>query len=214
MEDYVMANLTKAQREAKEKLEAEKLADSEEVVVEEVVEEKVEEVKEVEKPKKTAPVETKKEKVEKLQDEDMVLVASYASGLTKLVNPEKPFDEYQWEKFGLTEEVRYGTLEQMKRKNGNDLFTKFIYVLDERAVAQLGLTKLYSELKSPVELDKVINLDLDHAIKFIEGSNASTKVVLREILIGKIQNKENINAFNLMALAEKLDIQLDTINFK
>lgn len=201
-----MANLTKAQREAKEKAEA-KLLDSDEVEVKEVVEE-VKEVKEVK------PEPKKKVEVKKLDSEDMVLVASYASGLTKLTNPDKPFDEYQWEKFGETDEVRYGTLEQLKRKNGNDLFTKFIYVLDEQAVKQLGLEKIYSEMKAPDELSKVIDLKLDHAIKFIEGSNQNTKNALREILIGKIQNKENINAFNLVALAEKLEIELDTINFK
>lgn len=198
-----MANLTKAQREAKEKAEAEaKLLESDDVF----------ETSKVEKEVKPEP--KKKVEVKKLDSEDMVLVASYASGLTKLTNPDKPFDEYQWEKFGETDEVRFGTLEQLKRKNGNDLFTKFIYVLDEQAVKQLGLEKLYSEMKAPDELAKVIDLPLDHSIKFIEGSNQNTRNALREILIGKIQNKENINAFNLVAIAEKLGIELDTINFK
>ena len=200
-----MANLTKEQREAKVKLEAEKSVDAPEAKVEvaETKEEKVEKKETV-----------KKVEVKKLDSEDLVSVAAYTSGLTKLTNPEKPFDDYQWEKFGTAEEVRYGTLEQMKRKNGNDIFTKFLYVLDEKAVKQLGLEKIYSELKAPKELEKVIDLPLDHSIKFIDGCNANTKIVLREILISRIQNKENINAFNLMALAEKLDIQLDTINFK
>jgi hypothetical protein len=208
MEDLKMAGLTKEQREAKAKakLEAEKAKEleSQNVDVVEEVEEVV--VKEKPQPKKATP--------KKLEEDDMVLVASYASGLTKLTNNDKPFDEYIWERFGEVQEVRYGTLEQKKRKNGNDLFTKFVYVLDEQAVKQLGLEKVYSELKPPAELEKIINMSLEHSIKFVEGANDNMRLALREILINKVQNKENINAFNLIALAEKLDIQLDTINLK
>lgn len=198
-----MANLTKAQREAKEKAEAKS-----DVVAEVVVETKKEVVADKSVAKKEAP------KPVKLEEEDMVLVASYATGRTQLINSEKPYDETYWEKFGLVEEVRFGTLERLRRKNGTDTFTKFIYVLDEQAVKQLNLTKVYEEFKAPTELVKVFELPLEDIIKFIENAGKNLQPVLREILISKIQNKENINAFNLIAIAEKLEIDLDTIQLK
>lgn len=198
-----MANLTKAQREAKEKAEAKS-----DDVAEVVVETKKEVVADKPVAKKEAP------KPVKLEEEDMVLVASYATGRTQLINSEKPYDETYWEKFGLVEEVRFGTLERLRRKNGTDTFTKFIYVLDEQAVKQLNLTKVYEEFKAPTELVKVFELPLEDIIKFIENAGKNLQPVLREILISKIQNKENINAFNLIAIAEKLEIDLDTIQLK
>lgn len=176
---------------------------------EEIVENKIEVTPTVKK----ASEEPKKAEAKKLEDEDMVVVASYLSGRNQLTNNDKPFDSYVWLKFGATEEVRFGTLVQLRKKVGITVFTEALYILNEQAVKQLGLEKVYSELKPPKELKKVFELSLEDGLKFIENSSKELKLVLREILIDKLQNKENINFFNLRAYAEKLNIELDTIKF-
>jgi hypothetical protein len=177
------------------------------VVVEEPVVESI--VEKVEKNLEVAKAMPIKKATNTIDDEDFVAVASFASGMTQIINPEKPYDEYYFDGFGSIEEVRFGTLKQIRRK-GDTAFRTMIRVLDETACQELGLTKMYDEIGKLEDLITVFDKPTHEVVAFIDKSSKQVKEVLREILFNKLERKENINYFSLKILAEKLDINLNT----
>ena len=190
-----MAEQKKAGRPSKAVVEAQ-----EEVVVESLVE-KIESNIEI------AKATTVKKVVRELDDEDMVLVASIASGMTQLRNSEKPFDEYYWNGFGSIEEVRYGTLVQFRKKS-DEMFKTMLYVMDEQAIKELRLEKAYEHIGSLENLVKLFDKPAQEIVRFIDASTPELKRVLSQILFNKLERKEPIDYFVLKVLAEKLDIEL------
>lgn len=170
--------------------------------IESQIEKKIEEVKSAKVEKKT------------YSDEDMVLVASIKSGKTYLRNDEKPYDEYVFEKFGDVVEVRFGRLDLLRRKSGEEPFKDMLYVLDAEAVAQLKLGKIYSNIGNLVDLEKLFFLPADEFIRFVNNCPETTKQILREILSDKLERKEDINVFNLQIWAEKLELDFDIKDLK
>lgn len=163
---------------------------------------------------KIEQVKTAKADVKFYSDEDMVIVASIKSGRTNLYNDEKPYDEYIWEKFGDIQEVRFGRLDTLRRKSGEEVFKTMLYVLDEQAVKQLRLEKVYENIGDLVKLEKLFNLQADEFIRFVNNAPEITKTILRELLFDKIERKEDINVFNLQIWAEKLDMDFDIKDIK
>jgi len=141
-------------------------------------------------------------------DEDMIPVASFASGTTQLKNSVAPYDRTVWEGFGTVEDVRYGTLDSL-RKMKPDAFKKMLYVLDIDVVKALNLGKIYEKIGSLEDIVKVLDKPLAEVIRYIDGANAEVKVVLCEILANKLERKEDINFFTVKAIAEKLGMELN-----
>lgn len=170
--------------------------------VESTIEKKIEEVK-------SAKVESKK-----YSDEDMVMVASMKSGRTYLRNDEKPYDEYIFDKFGDVVEVRFGRLDSLRRKSGEEPFKTMLYVLDTDAVEQLKLGKIYANIGNLVELEKVFALPEDEFIRFVNNCPEVTADILRQILNDKLERKEDVSAFSLQIWTEKLGIDFDLQDLK
>jgi hypothetical protein len=143
-----------------------------------------------------------------LDDEDMIVVASYRGGTNRLENP-KNGDLTVYYAFGDVEEIRYGTLKELKQRSGAEPFLTSLFVLDENAVEALGLKRQYEDLPHPTELPKLFKKPLQDIIKFIDNCGESTKQVLREILSDKIEKKEPIDYYAVKAIAEKLDYELN-----
>jgi hypothetical protein len=173
-----------------------------EIEIESTIEQKVKEVK------------TAKKEAKQFDDEDMVLVASIKSGRTYLRNNEKPYDEYIFEKFGDVQEVRYGRLDTLRRKLGEDPFKTMLYVLDEDVVKQLRLGKIYENIGKLADLEKAFYLKADEFIRFVDNCPEQTREILREILSDKLERKEDINVFNLQIWAEKLKMDFDIKDLK
>lgn len=164
--------------------------------------------------KKVEEVKSEKKAIKKLQDDDMVMVASIKSGSTKLSNNEKPYDEYYWEKFGDVVEVRYGRLDLLRRKNGEEPFKTMLYILDKDAVEQLRLQKVYDNIGDLVQLEKIFALREDDFIRFVDNAPEVTKTILREIFFDKMQRKENMNFFSVQTWVERLDLDFDMQDLK
>jgi len=141
-------------------------------------------------------------------DEDLIPVASFIAGRTNYMNKEKPYDEYTWDKFGEIEEVRYGTLVQMKRKGGK-AFKKMLYVLPEDAQKDLGLVNIYAKIGKLEEIINILDKPLMEALNYIEGTSKEVKDIIRQILINKLERKESIDLFVFKAVAEKLGMDLN-----
>ena len=200
-----MAGLTKEQRETKKALESKavEVVEKTEVVAPVVemnhVEKNIAEAKDIKAKKKAT-----------IDDEDTVLVASYFGGRLQIKNPEKPYDEYVFEGFGEVQEIRFGTLQSLRRRiDGHEMFVKLAYVLDEDAVEQLGLKKFYADLPHPIDMPKLFSRPIEDIIKFIDMSNESTKQVLREILNDILEKKEEISYYVIKIVAEKLNYELN-----
>lgn len=195
-----MANLTKEQREAKEK--------SKEVAVEnevpESLTEKVE--KNIAVAKETG---TLKKTVRKIDDETMIAVASFKGGKVQYKNESEPYDFYVWEQFGDVQDVRYGSLRDLRRRSGEEAFKKMLYILDEEAVAELGLTKVYAEVGSLEDMLTLFDKPLAVILKFVENASPQIKEVLRQIMYNKLERKEPVDLFTAKTLAEKLNIELN-----
>lgn len=187
---------------------------------EEVIELKETKVEEKEVPKSIVEtveknIETAKEqgtsKVQsrKIDDETMIAVASFASGTTNFKNQSEPYDQYVFEGFGAIEDIRFGSLRDLRRKKGEEPFKRFLYVLDEDAVKALGLEKVYSEIGRLEDLIKIYDKDLQTVLNFIDRANPSVKRVLTEIYYNKLERKERIDLFEARAIAEKLGIELN-----
>ena len=149
-----------------------------------------------------------KVKKKKFDDEDLVPVASFASGMTILTNSIAPYDETIWNNFGDVEDVRYGTLDYIKKRH-KDAFSKMLYVLDEEAVEALGLVKVYEKVGRLEYIIDIFDKPLEEIINFIDKSSKERRVVLTEVLNNKIQNKEDINIFKFKAVAEKLGMEIN-----
>ena len=189
-----------------------KATESKEVISSDVVEQIKDVPSTIEK--KIEEVKNTKTQAKVYSDEDMIVVASIKSGRTNLYNDEKPYDEYIWEKFGDVQEVRFGRLESLKRKTGDEVFKTMLYVLDEQAVKQLRLEKVYDNIGDLVKLEKLFSLQADEFIRFVNNAPEITKTILRELLFDKIERKEDINVFNLQIWAEKLDMDFDIKDIK
>jgi hypothetical protein len=164
--------------------------------------------------KKIEEVKTAKTEKKTYSDEDMIMVASIKSGRTNLYSDDKPYDEYIWEKFGDIVEVRYGRLDLLRRKSGDEVFRTMLYVLDKDAIEQLRLGKIYENIGDLIQLEKLFSLQPDHFVRFIDTCPDVTRSILREILFDKIERKEDINVFNLQIWAEKLDLDFDLKDLK
>lgn len=149
-----------------------------------------------------------KAKKKKFDDEDMVPVASFASGMTRLENKIAPYDETIWNKFGDVEDVRYGTLDYI-RKRHKDAFSTMLYVLDEDAVEALNLGSVYEKVGRLEYIIDIFEKPLEEIISFIDKSSKERSLVLKEILNNKLQNKEDISHFKLKAIAQKLGMELN-----
>ena len=144
-----------------------------------------------------------------IDDEDMIAVASFASGRTQLRNPKEPYDEYIWEGFGAIEDVRFGILKDTrKRYEGIQAFENMLYVLDDLAVIELGLTKTYEKIGSLDNIIKIFDRPLADVIRFVDSATPQIKIVLGQILHNKLERKEPIDYFVLETLAEKLGVEL------
>lgn len=164
--------------------------------------------------KKVKEVKSAKTEVKTYSDEDMIMVASTKSGRTYLRNDEKPYDEYIFEKFGDVQEVRFGRLDLLRRKSGEEVFKSMLYVLDEYAVEQLKLGKIYANIGNLVDLEKLFFLPVDEFIRFVNNCPETTTQILREILSDKLERKEDINVFNLQIWTEKLGMDFDIKDLK
>lgn len=149
-----------------------------------------------------------KAKKVKFDDEDLVPVASFASGQTRVLLKTPPYDEIIWEKFGDVEDVRYGTLDYLKKRY-KDVFSKMLYVLDEEAVEALNLGKVYEKVGKLEYIIDIFEKPLEEIINFIDKSSKERSIVLKEILNNKLQNKEDISHFKLKAIAQKLGMELN-----
>ena len=116
-------------RKTTPKPKVEKVVEEEVEIDVEIVEETVESKLEDKIAKaKTAGVSKGGRKV--FDEEDMVQVASIATGRVTLKNPEKPYDVTEFERFFTIEPVRYGTLSNL-RKKGTETFSNLLYILDD-----------------------------------------------------------------------------------
>ena len=149
-----------------------------------------------------------KAKKRKFDDEDLVPVASFASGETRLLNKKPPYEETYWEKFGDVEDVRYGTLSYLKNKH-KDAFATMLYVLDEEAVEALGLNKVYDKVGKLEYIVDIFEKSLEEIIAFIDKSGEERKIVLREILNNKLQSGAEISYTKMKGIAEKLGMELN-----
>ena len=172
-----MANLTKEQREAKEKAKLES-------EVPESITEKIETNIAVAKESGTL-----KKVVKKIDDETMVAVASFKGGKTQFKNEIEPYDFYVWEQFGDVQDVRFGSLRDLRRRSGEEPFKKMLYVLDEEAIAELGLAKIYAEVGSLEEMITLFEKPLAVVLKFVENASPQVKEVLRQIMYNKLERK-------------------------
>lgn len=152
---------------------------------------------------------TSKKKVVKIDDETMIAVASFASGTTNFKNQSEPYDSYVFDGFGAIEDVRFGSLRDLRRKKGEAPFQKFLYVLDVDAVKALGLDKTYEKIGKLEDLIKIYDTDLQTVLNFIEKANDSVKEVLVQIFFNKIERRESIDLFEARAIADKLGIELN-----
>lgn len=166
------------------------------------IEQKIEEVKQSKKEDKV------------YSDDDLVMVASIKGGRTNLYTDEKPYDEYVFEKFGDVQEVRFGRLDLLRRKSGEEPFKTMLYVLDKDAVAQLRLGKIYENIGDLVQLEKIFSLQADEFIRFVNNAPEQTIEILRQLLFDKIERKEDISVFNLQIWAEKLQLDFDLQDLK
>jgi len=141
-------------------------------------------------------------------EEDMVQVASIATGRVTLKNPEKPYDVTEFERFFTIEPVRYGTLSNL-RKKGTETFSKLLYILDDEVSKTLGLTKIYNDMGKIEDIIGILEGDTDDIIKFIDTANKATKTIITQILFSKIENKEKLDYFKTKILSEKLGIELN-----
>ena len=89
-----------------------------------------------------------------------------------------------------------------------------LYVLDEDAVEQLKLGKIYSNIGNLVDLEKLFFLPVDEFIRFVNNCPETTTQILREILSDKLERKEDINVFNLQIWTEKLGMDFDIKDLK
>ena len=192
-----MANLTKEQREAKEKAKLES-------EVPESITEKIETNIAVAKESGTL-----KKVVKKIDDETMVAVASFKGGKTQFKNEIEPYDFYVWEQFGDVQDVRFGSLRDLRRRSGEEPFKKMLYVLDEEAITELGLAKIYAEVGSLEEMITLFEKPLAVVLKFVENASPQVKEVLRQIMYNKLERKEPVDLFTAKTLAEKLNIELN-----
>lgn len=152
---------------------------------------------------------TLKKEIRKIDDETMVAVASFASGTTNFKNQSEPYDSYVFDGFGSVEDVRFGSLRDLRRKKGEEPFKKMLYILDEEAIKALGLEKVYSEIGRLEDLIKVFDNDLTSILNLIEKSSPTVKGVIREIFFNKLQRKERIDLFEAKTIAEKLGVELN-----
>jgi len=141
-------------------------------------------------------------------DDDMVQVASMQSGTTIVINEEKPFDVTEFNKFLAVEPVRYGTLVSRKKK-GTKIFEEMLYILDEDAIRELGLEKVYEKMGKLEDVVELLNGDVNDILKFIDGASKATIGIVTQILFSKIKNKEKLDYFKTKMIAEKLGIELD-----
>ena len=187
-----MAGLTKEQRLAKESTIPESLTEK--------VESNIATVKETG---------TLKKAVRKIDDETMVAVASFKGGKTQFRNEAEPYDFYVWEQFGDVQDVRYGSLRDLRRRSGEEPFKKMLYVLDEEAITELGLAKVYAEIGSLEEMISIFDQPLQVILKFVDNASPQVKEVLRQIMYNKLERKEAVDLFTAKTLAEKLNIELN-----
>jgi len=154
-------------------------------------------------------IQTLKKAEQTIDDEDLIAVASFASGRTQLINSEKPYDEYVWDGFGTVEDVRFGTLKQIRKKS-DDAFRNMLYVLDDLAIKELGLTKIYENIGSLDDLIKIFDKPIAEILRFVDNASPQVKTVLAEILSNKLERKEPIDHYVLNDLAKKLGIELNS----
>jgi len=177
--------------------------------IEEVVEIKESITEKVGKNLASGRVQSLKKTEQTIDDEDLVAVASFASGKTQLTNSEKPYDEYIWDGFGTVEDVRFGTLKQIRKKS-DEAFKTMLYVLDDLAIKELGLAKVYEKIGSLDSLINIFDKPVTEIVKFVDNSSPQVKAVLAQILHNKLERKESIDYFSLKILAEKLGIELNS----
>lgn len=205
-------NKTKEEVKEVEEVKVKKAVKKTEEAVETVEVEEVEELSMAERFKQSISEGkdrgVKKAKKVVFDADDMVPVASFASGLTKLTNDQAPYDQTIWDGFGSIEDVRYGTLDYI-RKRKPDAFKAMLYVLDEDVIKSLSLTPIYKKIGKLEEIIDIFNQPLDRVLTFIDKSNKEVKNVLKEILTNKLERKEDISLFTAKAIAEKLGMELN-----
>ncbi len=168
--------------------------------VDKVIEKPVDKV--VEKPVDKA-VEKPVEKT-RYTEEDYIELVSLRTGRVNFSNPEKPFDYYTWESFGEPQQVRFGSVQDIRKRN-NDFF-KALYVTCPKAREQLNLNKLYYKFNSLEEYMELFNKPLDFILSFIDNCDPENKLVVAQIFHDK---KDTMSFVQVKAIAEKLGLSIE-----
>ncbi|MGG4105155.1 hypothetical protein AAXB25_14660 [Paenibacillus lautus] len=145
----------------------------------------------------TAPAVSKRKEIDR---NEMVPIMNVTNG-TLIYTSRKTGTELQFSEYGDIEYVDYQELLTMKSSQRRFFDEPFILVMDDDVVDALGLTKMYSNMKNPDQIDKIFNMNQREFEDIVEKSPKGIKFLIvsrakKLYEIGELDSIKKINYLN------------------
>jgi len=153
-----------------------------------------------------------KEKVKQYDSDDYITVYSLRHGTLRLKSNEnmgrQSYETYKFDGYMDSQQVRVALLQDLVRQNDRIFELGWIYIPNEDVKKQLRIDQLINEDLLPNKIDKILESKNSRVIEFIDDLDKSSRKTFRDIVVGKIVDKE-LNDYNLInLLKDKLKIAL------
>lgn len=147
----------------------------------------------------------------KLNRDYLVTVMNYTTGR---VSYESKLSGQTWNflEFGQTDEIEMGELIRIKNSHPRYLNEPWLYILNETAIKQLGLSDMYTKLLKPEELDRFFDLTVEKIKDVLEKAPKGFRELIIDLSNKKIKDKTLFDIRKIKAIEDVLDIELNTMS--
>lgn len=116
-------------------------------------------------------------------------------------------DIITFEKYGEVQDIYFDALMKLVQKNKTFFNEGKLYILDQRAVRDLRLDRIYEDLISNETFDKILELTPEQVCDFYEQAPKGQKDIIKDMLIQK-KFEGNVNMNILYSLDTKFGLGL------
>lgn len=175
--------------------------------LEEMIEEMKESIPEESKPDPEPEVKEVPKKVRRIERNEMVQIMNSTTGSVSYTSPISGVTIYMTD-YGQTDEIEYGELVRMNNQHPKYLQHPFFIILDEDAVNQLGLSKLYTSILTPDELDRFLKLPSSKMKTVLEKMPYGMKKLVSGKALNGIANGTFDSVSKIRVIEEVCNVEL------